>query len=348
MCFCTYYIKNLPPFTAWRDFMNVFQEITKRCIALVLSLVLMLSFSAVAFAATDSATDSEISSGSSGGTTTDTQTPKEPDRIHAGYSFDDRNDLTAEVGKTYPLSSKEFGTALLSGISGHRNGAMSGYVTLDDRLFDTLEQLSVGFWTAFDRSDIQSKDTIFLVSGTKSEKIEVSFKNETNKVKLYLTVSDGKKTASCSQDVTDVFGEDRSWAHIAFTYKKSGSVSLLTLYVNGKSASSSISTTFVDLTGIKCETAAFYGIPVDELYLTDYALEPAKVASLMNQAVSVFYASESKEIAGGTSAPEGGTVDTPAVNAHTYTWAAYLFDGTFAAGSDLYDSPPFSFSENVI
>ncbi|MBO5247936.1 MAG: hypothetical protein J6B54_01395 [Clostridia bacterium] len=287
----------------------------------VLCLLLIASlFSFPAAATTDSEIDPEENPSST--------------RVQAGYSFDDSADITAEIGGTYPLSTKEFGTGLVSSVSGLNRGGMKGYIHMDEALFHNLSQFSMGFRTRFSRSQAESKSTLFLAEGMKGESAEISFVTSNGGLALQLTVSDGAKTSRCVYNVSSVLTEEAQWIHIAFTYKVSGTVSRLTLYVNGKSSSTSVSASSADLSKMTCSTAAFHGIFLDDLYCTDYPLEANKISSLSNLPVGTFYASEAESMKENPSdTPDGPTVP---VEKHDYTWAAYLFDGTFAAGTDYH------------
>lgn len=258
-------------------------------------------------------------------------------RIQAAYTFDDNTKLTADIGGEYPLSTKEFGTSLMKYVTGFRNGGMNGYVHMNRHLFDGVSQFTMGMRTKFTLAEAQDKGTLFFVNGTKKESLELQFSNENKSLALKLVVTDGKNTATCSYDVSEILSESEQWLHVAFTYRRSGTISLLTLYVNGKSTSSSISTTYVDLSQMECSTAAFHGIFLDDLYFTDVSLTSGKITSLMNQSVSSFYSKELEEMEDETeNPPDDPFVPVIPTEKHNYTWAAYLFDGTFAAGTDYH------------
>lgn len=296
----------------------------------VLCLLIVASLSVSAFAVTDSETGSSSNNTSSSTDTVDSS------RIQAAYSFDDKQNLSADVGGKYPLSTKEFGAALLKSATGRHNTGMNGYVHLKNTLFDSLSEVSFAFWLKTDVSEAKGKDTLFLVRGAKSDLLQLQFLSEGNNVYLRLTASDGEKSAICTYDVTEILSEESSWTHLAFTYKKSGTVSLLTLYVNGKTSATSASTKFVDLSKVKCKDAAFHGITADDLYVTNVALEPTKITSLMNQSVDAFYTREANAMTGEGNNPNPPDVSVLPTDKHSYTWAAYLFDGTFAVGTDYH------------
>ncbi len=295
-----------------------------------LCFLLSLSFSPLsAFAVTDTESGTSSSSSNSGANAT-------ASRIQAAYSFDDKAALTQDVGGKYPLSTKEFGSSLVESVTGFRNGGMKGYVHMNRHLFDGVSQFTMGFRTNFTLAEAMDKGTLFLIHGSKKEALELQFENNDGVVSLKLTATDGKNTAVCSYDVSEVLSDSAQWFHVSFTYRSSGSVSLLTLYVNGKSTTSSLSTTPVNLSEMECNTAAFHGISLDDLYFTDLAFQPGKINSLMNQSVDAFYAAELEDM-------KDETIDTPDVDLpitpvekQNYSWAAYLFDGTFAAGTDFH------------
>ncbi len=296
------------------------------------------AFGLPALAVTDTGTGTEASdvssgsSGNAGGETEDSETP--PVRVQAAYSFDDAVDPTADAAGANPLSTKEFGASMVNAVSGRMGGALKGYFHMKDSLFHTLPQISLGFWTELSLSDARNLSTVFLVQGKDGESLELRLVSEGSDQFLQLYFRDGYNMSRASYNVTDLLTEERSWIHVAFTYRISGTVSLLTLYVNGRSSASSISTAYVDLSRIQCDTAAFHGITVDELYYTDVCLTPAKIASLMGKSAADFLAAENKEIEGESE----GDVQSPVIlpEAHAYNWAAYLFDGTFAAGTDYH------------
>ncbi len=296
----------------------------------VLCLIFALSLSVSAFAVTDSETSSSSNNTSSSEQTADSS------RIQAAYSFDDKKNLAADVGNKYPLSTKEFGSALLKSATGRHNSGMSGYVHVKSSLFDSLSELSFAFWLNTTVAEAKGTDTLFLVRSAKFNLLQLQFLSEGNSVYLRLTASDGEKSAICTYDVTEVLSEESSWTHLAFTYKKSGTVSLTTLYVNGKTSGTSASTKFVDLSKVKCKDAAFHGITADDLYFTNAALEPTKITSLMNQSVDAFYTREANAMNGEDSNPNPPDGSVLPTDKHSYTWAAYLFDGTFAAGTDYH------------
>ncbi len=302
----------------------------------LLCFLLSLScFPVFSLAVTDTEAGNPSSSSSDSGTSTDAD--DSASRIQAAYTFDDHTVLTAEVGGTYPLSTKEFGTSLVEPVAGFRKGGIKGYVHMSPRLFDGGDQFTMGFRTYFTLAEAKGKDTLFLIHGTKKESLELQFFSANESLFLKLTVSDGNNTAVCSYDVSEILSESAQWLHVSFTYRISGSVSLLTLYVNGKSTSSSISTAHVDLSQMKCNTAAFHGIFLDDLYFTDIALQQGKITSLMNQSVDAFYSAELNEMNGETSnPPDDPNVPVTPVEKHNYSWAAYLFDGTFASGTDYH------------
>lgn len=292
-----------------------------------LSIVLFVSlFSLPSFAATDTQDNSTTSS--SGAETVDTP------RIHAAYSFTDMETLLVDLGEDYPLSTETFGTAALSAASGYKDGGMKGYVALNPAFFQKSEQFSLGFWAKFSRAEAESKTTLFLINGKGGERVELAFSSEGKDLYLRLTVDDGPRMAICSFDLKDVLGEQAAWTHYAFTYKKSGTVSLLTLYVNGKPTTASVSTSFVDLSRLTPSNVGILGVTLDELYVTNYALEQSKITALVNLPTATFFASEEKEISGGSQ--EGPVVPEVSTAAYEYSWAAYLFEGTFAAGTDFH------------
>ncbi len=311
----------------------------------ILSLILAVSGSSVvAFATTDTGsgtqsspavTDSEVLSTDNGDLTTDTGTA--PVRMQAGYTFDDAVSLAADVGGVYPLSTKEFGVSLFQAVNGYRNGGMRGYVHLERSFFDTVSQFTLGFWTKLSLAEAQSASTLFLVSGENDHSVALEFVTVDRALNLRLTVRDGSRSATCSYNVSDVLTDSSAWFHIAVSYKVSGNVSLSTLYVNGKSSGASVSTSYVDLSRMKCNTAAIHGITVDDLYFTNATLDPGAVASLMDRPVAEFYVEQQRQInEGGADTPEDPDVPVTPVEKHDYSWAAYLFDGTFAAGTDYH------------
>ncbi|MBO5213796.1 MAG: LamG domain-containing protein [Clostridia bacterium] len=274
-------------------------------------------------------TDTEIGASSSAVT----DSADAVSRVQAAYTFDGE-DLTEEVGGQYPLSTKEFGSALVESVPGYQKGGMKGYVHADRRLFDGVSQLTVAFRTAVTLAEAQDKGTLFLIHGKKNESADLQFTVAENAVLLKLTVNDGTNTSVCTYDVTGLLSESAQWLHVAFTYRVSGSVSLLTLYVNGQTVSSAVSAAFADLSAMECSTAAFHGITLDDLYYTDVALPSEKVSRLASQTADAFFAAEAEEM-------KNETADTPdnpdlPVEKHDYSWAAYLFDGTFAAGTDYH------------
>lgn len=300
-----------------------------RILSFILATLLFVSvLSLSVFAATDTAGGSGSTSSEVGGGTTDTPGPSEDLRKQAAYTFSDAGNLTADVGGKYPLSTKTFGANALSSVEGTRDLAMKGYVTVDPVLLSEAEQFSVGFWTKFSLASAKNKNTLFRVSGKGGEVLDLSFAVEGKTLLLRLNADDGSRVAFCSFDVSDLFGDEESWHHFAFTYRKAGSASLLQLFVDGTRTSSSASTSYVDLSAMDVSAAAFQGVTVDELYITDFALEAAKIASMKNQSVATFYASEKKEIESGTSSGgDNPSVDLP-VDAYVYPWAAYLFEKT--------------------
>lgn len=284
--------------------------------------------------ASDSVTDTggDTDTDSSGSNTDASDETEDLGRIHGGYAFTDDSTLTADVGGKYPLSTKTFGSSALSAAEGYREGAMKGYVALDNIFFSNTEELSMGFWTKFSLDSARGKSTLFRVSGKNGESLELSFSAQGRGVLLRLTVKDGTRTATCSYDLSTILTDAETWNHFAFTYKKFGNASMIQLYVNGESSGTSTGTAFADISSMVASAAAFQGIVVDELYVTNYALERAKISSMMNQPVATYYALQQKEIDGGSSEnPDGGT--DPIV-AHTYAWAAYLFEGTYNPGAD--------------
>lgn len=323
---------------------GIFMSLTKRTaralLAAVLLFALAVSLFTLPFSATTDKEASNVSFSSTGSAgeekdeTADFQEPQEPARIHAGYSFAE-DSLTADVGGKYPLSTKTFGASALSPVAGYRDGGMSGYVTMDNALFSTLDQFSMGFWTRFSAESAKAKNTLFRVNGKNGEAMELSFAFETKRLLLRLRVYDGTRTALCTYDVTDVFGAEETWCHVAFTYKKASAASSLQLFVNGKITSSSVSTSYVDLSALQSSAVAFQGVTADELYVTDFALSAAKIGAMMNQALDAFYSLEQKEIDG---QQQGGT-DTPLLpelptDVYSYSWAAYLFEGSYSAELD--------------
>ncbi len=293
----------------------------------VLSILMFLSCSPILSVA--------VTNSESGGSTSD-GTSLPPSRFQAAYSFDSKSDLTADVGGQYPLSTKEFGSSLIQAADGHHKGAMKGYVHMDHSLFDGLSQFSLAFRVKFTLAEARNESTLFLVNGTGGESMELQFVAAEDKTALKLTVFDGQRTSHCTYDVSGILSETAQWIHVAVTYKVSNSVSLLTLYVNGKSAATSLTAAYVDLSGMECLTAAFHGISLDDLYFTNHILEPARVSALSDQPVEEFFASEQenmKEEPDDTPNPVFPVVPT---ERHDYSWAAYLFDGTFAAGTDYH------------
>ena len=279
----------------------------------------------------DSTDSTEGSSDNSTDTTTD---PVVIDRIHGGYAFSDRTDLTVDEGGKYPLSTKTFGAASLQSVNGYRGGGMFGYVTVDNTFFTDADAFSVGFWTKFSLESAKAKSTIFRVNGKNGESVDLAFSTQGRSVLLVLTVKDASRTATCSYDVTNVLKAEESWIHFAFTYKKFGSASMVQLYVNGETAATSSSTAYVDLSALAPSVAAFQGVTVDELYITDIALDRTKITSMMTKPLGTFYALEQLEIEGGSSSGSGGSEEGP-VEVYPYMWAAYLFEGTYNAGADF-------------
>lgn len=306
-----------------------------RILCLVLAVIL---FSVSSFAVTDGATDDTTDgmtdlSTDQGGNPPSTDTETKSDLIHGAYTFDDPADLTADVGSVYPLSTKEFGDSLIQAVSGRRNGGLKGFFHLNPALFHNLTQFSMGFWINLSLDGAKNMDTVFQVSGTNGENLSLQFAAVGDGVQLKLNAADGKRSAVCTYDLSEVLTEEEQWVHIAYTYKKSGTVSLITLYVNGKSTSISAAAKYVDFSQMTCLLGAFHDITVDDLYLTQKLLESQKIVSLMNQSADAFYRSENSLGGSGGSSDEG---TDPTVGKHGYTWAAYLFDGTFAAGTDYH------------
>lgn len=299
----------------------------KRIFLSLLCVILCFLFSVSSFAVTDTEAGSSSAS---------TDTSNSVSRIQAAYTFDG-SDLTAEVGGLYPLSTKEFGNALVESVAGYRNGGMKGYIHMDRHLFDEISQLTLSFRTNVTLAEAQDKGTLFLIHGKKNESIDLQFTVTGNTVALKLTVTDGKNTSVCTCDVTELLSETAQWLSVTFTYRVSGSVSLLTLYVNGQTVSSAMSTAFVDLSSMECSTAAFHGISLDDLYYTDVALQAGKINRLVNQSAADFYTAEAEEMKNDTTdTPDNPDLPIVPVEKHNYSWAAYLFDGTFAAGTDYH------------
>ncbi|MBQ1965600.1 MAG: hypothetical protein II348_02890 [Clostridia bacterium] len=282
-----------------------------------------------ALANTDSVTDG---SGEDTSSSTDVVTE---DKIHAAYTFDQSSDLTAEVGGVYPLSTEEFGESLLQSAEGYHGGGVKGYFNLDGTLFCEKAQFTVGFWTRISLSEAENRSTVFLLNGSKKESAEVRYAVDKGVLVLKLEASDGKNQATCSYDLSQVLTEESSWVHLAFTYKKSGSASLLTLYVNGKTSGTSISAKYLDFSGMTCKNAAFHNVVLDDLYVTDTALDATTVSSMRNHSVKEIYRDEGK-ISGGENPDDPSGETTNPVDRHNYSWAAYLFEGTFAAGTDFH------------
>lgn len=286
-------------------------------------------FSFSGFASTDAEAENQTSSQDSPAETVDSS------KIRAAYSFDEEEDLAADVGETYPLSLNLFGASALQSVPGYKNGGMSGYVALDNALISHIEQFSMGFWAKYSRAEAESKTTLFLAMGTSGERVELAFARDGGALYLQLTVEDGTRSVSCRFDMKDTLAEESDWDHYAFTYIKSGSVSMLTLYVNGKSTVSSTATDFVDLSQLEAGSAAFQGVTLDELYVTNVVLEQRKISALMGETAASFFESEknAEEDSGGDSNPQ--VPDEP-ISSYDYSWAAYLFEGTFAAGTDFH------------
>ncbi len=293
---------------------------------LLAALLFFTAFAIPTLAVTDSSSASGSTASSSG-----SDLP-----VQAAYTFDDASNLAAEVGGKYPLSTREFGASALQPVSGYRNGGMKGYVNLNGSLFEKISQFTMGFRVNFTLEEAERKSTLFLLNGGAKESLEVGFSAEDGAVLLKLFVSDGKNSTECSYDMSQILTDASAWVHLGFTYKVSGTVSLLTLYVNGKSTGSSISAKYVDLSKLTCKNAAFHGVSLDDLYLSRSAMEPIKMQSLAGQTADRFYNAQ-KNASSGTE--DSGTL--PDINPtpgekHAYTWAAYLFEGTFAAGTDYH------------
>ncbi len=257
--------------------------------------------------------------------------------VQAAYTFDDAADLAADVGGKYPLSSQQFGAGLFRSGAGYKKGGMSGYVNMDSSFFDKQDQFSLGFWVNYTLAEAKSKGTLFLVSGKNRASLELSFAPDGEKVILQLKVSDGTNSVTLTYDVSAVLTEETKWNHIAFTYRiTGGNISVLYLYVNGKTSGTSVSTKLIDLTKMECSSAAFHGVRMDELYYTDIQLSPNKVGSLVGSSAEAFYNAQKTD-----SDPDstGSSSDLPpeVVDRHQYSWAAYLFEGTFAAGRDYHN-----------
>ncbi len=259
--------------------------------------------------------------------------------VQAAYSFDASADLAADEGGEYPLSTKEFGAGELKAGEGYLNGGMTGYVNLSPSFFGKQDQFSLGFWVNYTKAEASSKRTLLLVSGKNKASLELGFVSSGDMVNLQLKVSDGGDPVTLSYDVSQILTEEKKWNHIAFTYRITGNkdkVSVLYLYVNGKTSSTSVSAKLIDLTAFECTSAAFHGVRMDELYYADVQLSSNKVSTLMGGSAAAFYREQKTESGSDTS---GSSSDLPpvTVDRHNYSWAAYLFDGTFAAGTDFHD-----------
>ena len=230
--------------------MNILKRICALALTLVLCLSLLLSVaSPVAFANTDSITDTETGFPMSSGTSTDGgdgsedsgTEPEPPLRVQAAYTFDDATNLIAEVGGVYPLSTRLFGDSMVSSVEGQKGKGMHGYISLNDEVFQTLDQLTVAFWAKYSLLEALSANTVFELNGKAGEKVTLSITSPDNAVVATLTVFDGVNTAVCTYDLSSVLSELSRWHHFAFTYNKTGTISLVTLYVDGKPTGSSSS-----------------------------------------------------------------------------------------------------------
>ncbi len=262
---------------------------------------------------------------------------KADETVQAAYTFDNAADLAADVGGKYPLSTQQFGAGLLTAGEGYKNGGMIGYVNTDSSFFHKQDQFSMGFWVNYTLAEAKTKGTLFLVSGKNKASLELSFVPAGEKVNLQLKVSDGSNTVTLTYDVSSVLTEENKWNHIAFTYRiTGGNVSVLYLYVNGKTSGTSVSTKLLDLTKMECSAAAFHGVRMDELYYTDIQLSSNKIASLVGASAGAFYQAQKTDSGSESS---GSVSDLPpvTVDRHEYSWAAYLFEGTFAAGTDYHN-----------
>lgn len=297
----------------------------------LLSFLLLLSIGSFPLSAS-----SDISSGgiSTDGGANNAQDTDNPVRIHAAYSFDGAS-LTEDVGGKYPLSDEEFGSSLVKAVEGRQGKGMKGYITLDHSLFKSLNQFSMGFWTKFSLAEARKRSAPLIeISGAANEKIKLAFTYQEEAVLLELWISDAQRTSVCTYDLTGVLNDASGWNHFAFSYKKSGNASLITLYVNGKTSASSLTSDFVDLSLLSCESAFFYDLYLDEVYFTNVALDSGAISSMMSLFSAKFYESQEKELSGDSGEDIPSEEILPP--AHAYNWAAYLFDGTFAAGADYH------------
>ncbi len=310
-----------------------FKKVWSRLFALGLACLMLspLCFSLTSYGTTDTVSDNSSENASESTDITANES------THAAYTFDVSSNLTAGEGTSYPLSTKEFGASMIEDAVGYRNGGIKGYFNLNSKLFDANSQFTLGFWTRISLEEAENRSTVFLLNGSKKQSLELGYVVENDAISLKLSANDGKNQATCSYDLSQVLSEDTSWYHVAITYKKSGTVSLLTLYVNGKTSGSSISAKYLNFSDMTCKKAAFHDVVLDDLYVTDRALDSVKILTLKNQPVKDFYAEEQDT-------PNPGTTDTPSVDdptpipteKHNYSWAAYLFEGTFAAGTDYH------------
>lgn len=323
--------------------MNILKRICALALTLVLCLSLLLSVaSPVAFANTDSITDTETGFPMSSGTSTDGgdgsedsgTEPEPPLRVQAAYSFDDAPNLIAEVGGVYPLSTRLFGESTVTCVEGQKGSGMQGYISLNDDVFQTLDQLTVAFWAKYSLLEALSANTVFELNGKAGEKVTLSITSPDNAVVATLTVFDGVNTAVCTYDLSSVLSELSRWHHFAFTYNKTGTISLVTLYVDGKPTGSSLSSVYVDLSKTQSAMTSLYQVVADELYVTNRSLNSAKINLLMNTSAAEFYEKEKESLNGGSGSGSGG--EGPVTGPLTYTWAGYLFDGSYSLNVDAH------------